>query len=381
MSGPDRPRLLVLTVGLGVGGAEEIIRQSLPLIREEGFDVTLWSLKRGGRLLEEIRDSGSRVKSLGGSSRWNPAPLGRLWSGVRKERFDLVHSHLFWANLAARIVGKGAGGPGIVNSHHGTDGWISPSCRWLERATLPLADRIVACSEAVRRFAVEEVGLPEGMVTTVANGIRVERFSDAGRREPLRAALGLAPDQPVVGTVGRLDEPVKGLSTLLAAMERVAERIPGAVCLVAGDGPARGPLEAAARRRNLQDRFRLLGERRDVSDLLHAMDLYVQPSLLEGFGLSALEAMAAGKAVVATRAGGLPEVVEDSVTGDLVPPGDPAALADRIVGLLEDSARRGRYGRAGQARARERFPIEGMVRGWTRIYRDLLALRGRREAA
>ena len=122
MSGPDRPRLLVLTVGLGVGGAEEIIRQSLPLIREDGFDVTLWSLKRGGRLLEEIRDSGSPVKSLGGGGPWNPAPLGRLWSGVRKGRFDLVHSHLFWANLAARLVGKGAGRPAVVNSHHGPSG-------------------------------------------------------------------------------------------------------------------------------------------------------------------------------------------------------------------------------------------------------------------
>jgi glycosyltransferase involved in cell wall biosynthesis len=111
------------------------------------------------------------------------------------------------------------------------------------------------------------------------------------------------------------------------------------------------------------------------------MDLYVQPSLLEGFGLSALEAMAAGKAVVATRAGGLPEVVEESVTGDLVLPGDPAALAESIVALMEDPARRTRYGRAGQARARERFPLEKMVRGWTRIYRDLLALKGRREAA
>jgi len=381
MSGRSRPRLLLLTVGLGVGGAEEIIRQSLPLIREEGFDVTLWSLKRGGRLLREIRDSGGRVESLGGSSPWNPAPLVRLWSGIRKEGFDLIHSHLYWANLAARLTGRCAGRAVIVNSHHGTDAWISPSRRWLERVTLSLADRVVVCSEAVRRCAIEEVGMPEDKVVTVANGIRVGRFSDASRRGALRAALGLAPDQPVVGTVGRLDEPVKGLSVLVAAMEKVAERIPGAVCLVIGEGPARASLEAIVRRRNLPERFRFLGERRDVPDLLHAVDLYVQPSLFEGFGLSALEAMAAGKAVVASRVGGLMEVVADSVTGDLVPPGNPEDLACSIVRLLEDPDRRGRYGREGQARALERFPLEKMVRGWTRIYWDLLALRGRREAA
>ena len=381
MRGRTRPRLLLLTVGLGVGGAEEIIRQSLPLIEEEGFDVTLWSLKRGGRLLREIRDSGCRVESLGWDGPWNPAPLGRLWSGIRKEGFDLIHSHLYWANLAARLAGRGPGGAVIVNSHHGTDAWVSPSRRWLERATLSLADRVVVCSDAVRRCAIEEVGMPEEKVVTVANGIRVGRFSDGSRRGELRASLGLGPDQPVLGTVGRLDEPVKGLSVLVAAMERVAARVPAAVCLVIGEGPARASLEAMAGRRGLSGRFRFLGERRDVPDLLHAVDLYVQPSLLEGFGLSALEAMASGKAVVASRVGGLMEVVADSVTGDLVPPGNPGDLALAIAGLLEDPDRRERYGREGQARARERFPLDKMIRGWTGLYRDLLALKGRREAA
>ncbi len=381
MSGPGRPRVLLLTVGLGVGGAEEIIRQALPLIEEDGFDATLWSLKKEGRLLREIREAGGRAEALGGDGPWNPAPLGRLWSGIRREGFDLIHSHLYWANLAARLAGRGAGRAAVVNSHHGTDAWISPSRRWLERATLPLADRIIACSEAVRRYAVEEVGMPEEKVITVSNGVRALRFSDGSRREAVRAALGLAPGQRVVGTVGRLDEPVKGLAGLVAAIGRVTERIPGTVCLAIGEGRSRASLEAAVGQSGLEGRFRFLGERRDVPDLLHALDLYVQPSLLEGFGLSALEAMAAGKAVVASRVGGLVEVVEDSVTGDLVPPGAPEALARAIVRLLEHPARRERYGREGRARARERFPLERMVSGWTRLYRDLLALKGRREAA
>jgi glycosyltransferase involved in cell wall biosynthesis len=118
-----------------------------------------------------------------------------------------------------------------------------------------------------------------------------------------------------------------------------------------------------------------------VPDLLHALDLYVQPSLLEGFGLSALEAMAAGKAVVASRVGGLPEVVSDGVTGILVPPSDPAALASAILSLLQDPARSARLGREGLARARERFPLKRMVGGWTELYRELLLFKGRREAA
>ncbi len=375
------PRLLHLTVGLDVGGAEEIVRQSLPLIREGGFEVTLGSLKGEGSLSGEIRDAGVRVESLGGSGAWDPGPLGRLWSWIRRERFDLIHSHLYWANLAARLAGRGAGTGVVINSHHGTDAWRSPSRRWMEKTTVFLADRVIACSEAVRRVALEEVGLPEEKVVAIPNGIKVDRFRDAGRRETNRGLLALSPGRPVLGTVGRLDEPVKGLAVMLEAMDRVRERIPAALWLVVGGGEARARLEADAARRNLLGNVLFLGERRDVPDLLQALDLYVQPSLLEGFGLSVLEAMAAGKAVVASRAGGLPEVVEESVTGDLVPPGDAAALAEGIVALLLDSGRRERYGREGLARARERFPLERMVRGWTDLYRELLSLKGREEAA
>jgi glycosyltransferase involved in cell wall biosynthesis len=380
MSDSHRPRLLVLTVGLGVGGAEEIVHRSLPRIQAEGFDVTLGSLKRGGEMLEEFRQGGVRVESLGGSSPWNPGLLGRLWSWIRRERFDVIHSHLYWANLAARLSGRSAGVRAVINSHHGMDAWITPSSRWVERRTGSLADRVIACSEAVRQRALE-VGLPEGKVVTVPNGIEVGRFSDTSRRESLRAGLGLAPDQPVVGSVGRLDEPVKGLAVLVEAMERVVKTLPRTVCLLAGEGPARPLLRDAIVARGLTESVRLLGGRRDVPDLLQALDLYVQPSRLEGFGLSVLEAMAAGKAVVASRVGGLPEVVSDGVTGDLVPPGDPAALASAILALLMDPQRRRQMGGEGIARAARCFPLEKMVRGWTAVYREILSGTRRREAA
>jgi glycosyltransferase involved in cell wall biosynthesis len=381
MSAAGRPRLLLLTVGLGVGGAEEILRRSLPGLRDEGFEVTLASLKGGGARGEEPAWDGSGPQALGGSGPWNPAPLARLWSKIRRGRFDVIHSHLYWANLAVRLTAAGAGSAAIVNSHHGTDAWLPASRRFLERATFFLADRLVVCSEAVRRCAVEKVGLPPERIVTVPNGVEVERFMKDGRRDPVRSDLGLTPGQVVVGCVGRLDEPVKGLSVLIEAMVEVRRSIPGAVCLMIGAGPGRPRLEAMARCQEPSGGFRFLGERADVPDLLQALDLYVQPSRLEGFGLAALEAMAAGKAVVASRAGGLPEVVEEGVTGDLVPPGDAGALAAAITRLLQDADRRERYGRAGRERAREKFPLRGMVRGWTNLYRELLSGSGSRRAA
>ncbi|HMC82600.1 MAG TPA: glycosyltransferase [Candidatus Polarisedimenticolia bacterium] len=368
-----RPRLLVLPVGLGVGGAEEIIRESLPLIEAEGFEVTLWSLKEGGSLREDIGRNGARVRSLEGTSRWSPAVLGRLYRGLRRERFDLVHSHLFRANLAARLVGRAAGIRVIINSHHGTDAWRQSWARGVERATAGLADRIVTCSESVRRAAIEEVGLPPEKVVAIPNGISIRRFAARGQRYAVRTALGLAGDRPVLGTVARLDEPDKGIAVLVSAMEWVASRIPQVICLVAGDGPSRRELEENTLQRGLGERIRFLGVRRDIPDLLQALDLYVQPSLREGFGLSALEAMASGLPVIASRAGGLVEVVKEGETGELVPPGDSAVLGERIVALLQADELRRRYGRQGVLRARDCFPLDRMVREWVGLYRLLLA--------
>jgi len=380
MTASGAPRVLVLAVGMGTGGAEALIRDSLPLLRDEGFDLSLWVLKDGGTQMETIRRSGQCVRALAESGA-GAAPLARLLRDLRRERFDLIHSHLFWANLCARVAGKWAGVPVVINSHHGTDGWLTVSHRLLERGTAGLADRLVACSDAVRRCAVEQVRLPAHKVVTIPNGVPLQRFADRTARERMRAALGLGPGSLVIGSVGRLDEPVKGYAILLQALEILDGTVPEMVCLLCGDGPARAELERSVRERGLSAQVRFLGDRQDVPLVLQALDLYVQPSLSEGFGLSVLEAMATGLPVVATHCGGLPEVVRDGVTGDLVPPGEASQLAQRIRALLGEPGRRAAYGRAGEQRARQEFPLERMVRGWSALYRELLRDKGWRAAA
>jgi glycosyltransferase involved in cell wall biosynthesis len=370
-------RVLILAVGMGTGGAESLIRAALGPLRREGFEVALWALKDVPVPAGGEERSGP---SAGATEEARTVSWARLAGELRAARFDLIHSHLFWANLAARTAGRLSGVPAIVNSHHGIDAWPTASHRWLERRTIRFADRVVVCSEAVRSYARDRLHLPEARLVAIPNGIASERFRHPEAREKARRALGLQPGDLAVGSVGRLDEPVKGYSVLLSAFRIVAAERPRTVCLVAGGGAAEAALRAAADAAGLSARLRFLGERQDIPEFLQALDLYVQPSRLEGFGLAALEAMAAGLPVVASRTGGLPEVIEDKVTGDLVAPGDPGALAAAVLALLADPARRASYGAQGARRAAERFPLQKMVHAWADLYRAVLRERGRQAA-
>ena len=265
--------------------------------------------------------------------------------------------------------------PVVLSGQHDTDVWMGPHHRLIERWSARLADRVIACSEAVRTWEIETMGQPPAKVTTLRNAIvpPVEP-SDADRRSA-RAALGASPDDLLVGTLGRLYEPKKGLSIFVDAAAAVLARVPRARFVLVGDGPARADLEARAARAGLGDRLRFAGERRDVARLLPAYDLFVQPSLWEGFGLTLVEAMAVGLPVVATRVGGIPEIVRDGRDGILVPPGDAAALARAIADLLDDPARRSAFAAEGRHRARTEFHIDRLVAETAALYRDALAQR------
>ncbi len=370
-----RPRLLVLTVGFTIGGAEQLILLTAPRLSRAGFDVTVACLKGWGPLGDELQAAGIRAVALGGAGPWDLRVAGRLISLLRRERTRILHAHLFRANLAARLIGRLAGIPVIVTSHHDTDVWMGLRHRLLERLTAPMSDAVTACSEAVRQYALATYGLRTGLVRTISNAIAVtggER--DAVQRERTRRALGAAPGELVVGTVGRLDEPKKGLSTFLKAAGLLARNVqePGIRFVIVGEGPARVALEAAAVRQGIADRTVFTGSRRDVADLMQGFDLFVQPSLWEGFGITLLEAMAASLPVVASSVGGIPEVVIDGETGLLAAPGDAPDLARQCGVLLHDRALAERMGRAGRQRVIERFGIERLVGETVTLYHELL---------
>jgi len=370
---PAKPRVLMLTVGFGVGGAEQLILATAPRLSEAGFEVTVAALKGSGPIARELEACGVRCVTFGGRGRGDVRVLTRLLRFLRAEPVSILHSHLFPANLAARLAGRAAGVPIVITSHHDTHVWGRPHHRFLERLTAGLSDRVVACSDAVRRYVVECYGLPPGKVVTLRNAIVVPALRhDEAARARLRVGLGAGPADRLIGTLGRLEEPKKGLSVFLRAASLVLRQCPEARFALVGEGPARRGLERLAAREGVAERTVFAGERRDVIDLLSAFDLFVQPSRWEGFGLTVLEAMAAGRAVVASSVGGIPEIVRDGRDGLLVPPGDALRLADGILRTLGDPDLAARLGRSGRERVEASFGIDGLVRDTAALYHELL---------
>jgi glycosyltransferase involved in cell wall biosynthesis len=366
-------KLMLLAIGLGVGGTESHILELASGIDRSRFDVTVCTLKRGGLVAEELRTRGIRVLSLDGSGKLDARVLLRLLKLIREERPDVIQAFLFWANVAARVCGRFVRTLAIISSYH--DEIVSEGrlVRLVDRLTLRWSHGILCCSEAVRRSVLSRIGGEESRVSVIPFGVDVDRFRSAAAAT--RQELGLSEDRAVIGTVCRLVEPKKGLSILLQAMGELKRQFGQPPCqlLIVGDGPARTTLESLRDRSGLSGWVVFAGTRRDIPGVLHAMDVFVLPSLYEGFGIAILEAMAAGKAVVATRVGGIPEFVVPGETGLLVEPGNAMALAEAIGCLLRDPEQARHMGNRGRMRVLAGFQMATVVHRHEQVYEACLA--------
>lgn len=352
--------------GLHRGGAERMLVRTVVGLRELGWRVTVVSL-RGGPLADDLEAGGVPLRDLALPQRGLVTTLRSLAAIVRRERPGVLHSWMFHANLASRIAGRMTRVPLIVSSEHTLE--QESRRRYLaNRITGRLAHVHHCVSQAVADFAAEEIGLPRQRLVVIRNGIDTEVLERTEDRDRVRMNLGLPTDVPLVGCVAQL-KPVKRVDVLLEAVARV-ERPVGLVLV--GDGVERRSLENLVVRLGIADRVRFCGEHPDSCPWLHAMDVFALSSDVEGLPVAALEAMAAGLPVVATRVGGIPEVVHDGVTGLLVPRRDPPALAAALDSLLEDRERAADMGDRGRDRAREEFDERRMVSEIDELYRSRL---------
>jgi glycosyltransferase involved in cell wall biosynthesis len=240
----------------------------------------------------------------------------------------------------------------------------------MERVADWMTDIFIANSEAVRQDTIARENIPPDDILVIRNGVDLARYNTPPD-DNLVAALNLGPGPRVI-VVSNL-RPYKGYEYFLQAWQDVVSRFPSAVAMCVGDGVLRGELEAQADRLGIRHTLRFLGVREDVPALLALADVYVHPSLQEGFSNSILEAMAAGKAIVATSVGGNVEAIADGATGLLVPPADAGALGAAMLRLLGDPAAARNMGYAAQEHVREHHEINTMVRKYEQVYTELLA--------
>jgi len=289
---------------------------------------------------------------------------------IYRHRVDLIHVNSYVPGNYARLAAALMQVPIVIDHWHGFTRFNLKRrliCRVLGRFT----DLSIAVSRGVRDYLVRQGGLNPTKVRVVANGVDVAAI-DAARPGPLvRRELGLPEDVPLIGLVGRLDHWGKGHKELFSAMAQIRERHP-VHALIVGGGRREAEVRQLAESLGLGGEVHFLGQRRDVPDLLNAMDIFVLPSYSEGVSLALLEAMAAGLPVIATAVGGLPEVVEHDKTGVLIPPRDAEALAAALERLLADPAWARELGDHARDHVREHFSLDHLGREINEIYEELV---------
>jgi glycosyltransferase involved in cell wall biosynthesis len=365
-------RVLHVITSLGIGGAERLVLAAARGLPRDRFEQAICCLEERGARAREAEAAGVPVYSVDSfPGLRHPLAFARLVRIVRRVRPTIVHTHLQSANLYGRLAARLAAVPIVIATEHNVYAAKPRRYVLVERMLARGTDAIVAVSVEVQRFLGRQLRVAPSAIRVVHNGVALEPPSEAGASE-LRARLAVGPGGVRLATVASLT-PKKGLDVLVCALARLKAAGVDCAAALAGEGAERRRIEASIARLGLADRVHLLGAVVNVADVLGAADLFVLPSRVEGLPLALLEAMAAGKPVIATAVGGVPEVVESNVNGVLVPPNDEAALADAIAALARSPEERARLGDAAR-RTIERggFTEEAYLASLTKLYGELL---------
>ena len=370
-------RVLHIQKATGISGSERHLLALLPRLGSTDVAVRMCVLVAGdgSRFVDALRRLDVDTVVVPTIADVDPLAIVRLAREIRVFAPTLVHTHLIHGDVFGRLAAAITRTPSVSTVHGTHEFYVRGPYRQLARAAWRSTKRIIAISDWVRAFLRERRLVDDTRVRVIPYGIDVDPWRESeGERTRARSELGIANDAVVVGVASRL-VPHKGHLFLLEGLRRAAPRAAALRLLVAGDGPLRSSLEVAARRGIPNGVVRFLGYQSDMVRFMSACDALAFPTMPEfgeGFGLAALEAMAAGKPVLATRVGPLPEVVGDEDAGLLVEPHDPAGLAEALVRLAHDRSLRDRLGLAARARARDRFPVERMVERTRALYREAL---------
>lgn len=362
-------KILYVNYSLNTGGIETLILELARRIDKSRFSPAVCVFEAGGKLQAEFVKLGIPVYVLQkgkGTDFCLPLKLAKL---IKKEKFDLVHTH----NQAAWLYGAVAAllsGTKIVHTNHTTADYHNYHARrWhlIEWVLSLITQKITTVAKSVAEYMINTEGIPARKIEVIYNGVKAELYEQDSGGERQKEELGLDDNHFIIGNVARLVAN-KDHRTLISAFKIISGRMPEARLVIAGDGPLKDELRSQIEDLGLQDTVKLLGNRRDIPDLLKIFNLFALSSLREGFPVVLLEAMASGKPVVSSDVDGNTELVIDDETGLIVPPGNPSAMAEAIERLARDRQKTKIMGANGRKRIKALFSFEKMISGYERIY-------------
>ncbi len=375
-SGETKPSILFVIDGLEFGGGERVFQQLADGLNER-FEV-MAAASAGGKFEDGIRELGAKFFPVDMSRQFSLGPIRKLNNIIRNNKIDLVHSQGARADFYTRIAGRVAGSPHnlctIAMPVEGFDVrlWRRMIYRTIDSFTEKYVDKFIVVSDALKRILIEKRGFPGHRIARIYNGIELKQYHPDAEDGKIRKEWGIPQEDPLIGTIGRMVRQ-KGFEFLIRAIPEVVQVVPDAKFIFVGDGPLKDQLIVKSEQLNVRDRIVFAGFRSDIKEILSNIDLLVVPSLLEGFPIITLEAMAMAKPIVATSIDGITEQITDGETGFLVPPKDHRTLAEAILRLIQDKELSKKLGVSARKRVEKEFSVEKMLKETEKVYLSLLS--------
>lgn len=376
MYGPMQRKMIKIchiVDSFNIGGLEKtVIKIAFNL---EGYSQEIWCLKDKGVLAAEIEARGIKLREFNIEGGLNISSLNFLAKEMRKERFDIVHSHGFYPSIWGLLIALFAGvKTRIVHSQSMCD-TLSIRDKLKLRLLYAFAAKIIAVSQAVKDSLAASIGINPGKIDVIYNSATKINAQDYQSRDDIRKGLGLEKYDFVVGNIARIEEK-KGHIFLIEAIDKCLKHYPRCKCVIAGDGEALKSLKQAARNLAVNDSTIFLGWVKDVERLLLIMDVFVQPSVLvEGLPLALAEAVSAGLPLIGTDIGGIPEVINEGVNGFIVSPRDSGAIAEKITFFIENPREKTRMGENSKKIWQDKFSLDRMIQRIDFLYKNALSLK------
>ena len=381
----DKEKTIIWMIdSLGPGGAEQLMPTMMKRFKDAGFNIRVCALqtRAGNPIAADLKRIGLPVDLIPVPNLRHPLNLFRVLSYFKIHRPQLVHTQLEFSDILGTLAARILGIPSVSTVHildKSAEKKSKVMRLKLRRFVLrKFCSRIIAVSEKTRTHHLKTGGLDPNKVTTVYNGIDIARFKVTNESQitKTKQVLHLPLNSQIIITVAVLREP-KGIQYMINALPAILEEIPDIHYLVVGDGAYGTSLKDLSAALSIQDHITFAGHRTDIPDLLACGDIFVLPTLGDALPTVLIEALAAGKPIVASNVGGVPEIIENGVNGVLIPPGDSSGLADACLQLLKNREQASQMILAGSQTVWQRFNVDAQVKQLSNIYEEIVTFHGK----